>query len=50
LTDAGFRLVASFQAPHYSVVMPAYTEQAAQRLLDVLGEIHVNPHHVRRDQ
>ena len=50
LTDAGFGLVATFQVPHYSVVMPAYTEQAAQHLLDGLGEVRGNPHYVRRDQ
>lgn len=50
VADAGFGLLATFQAPHYSVVLPAYTEHAAQGLLDVLGEVRVNPHHVRREQ
>lgn len=50
LTAAGFELLATFGAPHYSVVLPSYTSGTAQRLLDVLGEPKVNPHHVRRQQ
>lgn len=48
LVEAGFTLVATFGAPHYSVVLPAYTDPIAQRLVDVLGEVRVNPHHERR--
>lgn len=50
LADLGFKLLPTFQAPHYSVVLPAYTEEVAQRLLDVLGEVRGNPYYVRRDQ
>jgi hypothetical protein len=31
------------------VVLPSYTEVAAQRLLEVMGEVKVNPHRVRRE-
>jgi hypothetical protein len=49
VVEAGFRLLPTFGAPHYSVVLPSYTEVAAQRLLEVMGEVKVNPHHVRRE-
>src|SRR3954454_10946963 len=37
VVSAGFRLLATFGAPHYSVVLPSYDELAARRLLGVLG-------------
>lgn len=43
---AGFELLASFIAPHYSVVLPSYTENEVRRLLDVLGEPLPNPHFI----
>jgi hypothetical protein len=46
--NAGFELLATFVAPHYSVVLPAYTEEAVQRFLDVLGEPIPNPHFIGR--
>jgi hypothetical protein len=49
IVETGFGLLATFGAPHYSVVLPSYTETAAQRLMEVLGEVKVNPHHVRRE-
>lgn len=49
IVETGFGLLATFGAPHYSVVLPSYTEVAAQRLLEVMGEVEVNPHHVRRE-
>lgn len=49
IVETGFGLLATFGAPHYSVVLPSYTEVAAQRLLEVMGEVKVNPHHVRRE-
>ncbi len=49
VVEAGFDLLATFSAPHYSVVLPSYTDVAAQRLIEVLGEVKVNPHHVRRE-
>jgi hypothetical protein len=45
---AGFVLLPSFSAPHFSVVLDPYTSERAQRLLDLLGEVRTNPHHVRR--
>jgi hypothetical protein len=49
VVEAGFDLLATFSAPHYSVVLPSYTDVAAQRLIEVLGEVKDNPHHVRRE-
>jgi hypothetical protein len=49
IVETGFGLLATFGAPQYSVVLPSYTEVAAQRLLEVMGEVKVNPHHVRRE-
>lgn len=48
LADDGFGLLPTFSAPHYSVVLDPYTSERAQRLLDLLGEVRANPHHVRR--
>jgi len=46
--DMGFELLATFVAPHYSVVLPTYTEDVVQRFLDVLGEPIRNPHFIGR--
>lgn len=46
----GFELLPTFAAPHVSVVLPSYTEDVAERLLDVFGEVQINPYHVRREQ
>ncbi len=48
LLDAGFELLPTFAAPHYSVVLEPYTSARVEELLDLLGEIHANPHFVRR--
>lgn len=48
LIKGGFGLLPSFAAPHYSVVLDPYTSERALRLLDLLGEVRANPHHVRR--
>ncbi len=45
LLEEGFGLLPSFVAPHYSIVLPAYAEQHAERLLHLLGEAHVNPYY-----
>jgi hypothetical protein len=50
IVESGFELLPTFAAPHYSILLPAYTEREAQRLLDVLGEVSINRHHVRRLQ
>lgn len=49
LIDASFELLATFAAPHYSVILPSYTRDDAQRLITALGEVRPNPHHVRRE-
>ena len=48
LTEAGFRLLPTFLAPHYSIVLGAYDEDQTQRLLHVLGKIRRNPFYVGR--
>lgn len=50
LLVAGFGLLPTFSAPHYSVVLGSYTVEQAELLIRVLGEIRPNPHHVRRQQ
>jgi hypothetical protein len=50
LLDAGFALLATFAAPHYSVVPPAYDEASVRHLLEVLGEVKRYPHFVGRQQ
>ena len=44
LADAGFDLVPTFAAPHYSLRLPSYTPEAAEHLLEVFGEVKPNPH------
>jgi hypothetical protein len=46
LAAAGFELLPTFGVPHYSVVLRAYTEAEATRLLEVLGPVPQNPHFV----
>lgn len=48
LLVAGFGLLPTFSAPHYSVVLGSYTVEQAELLIQALGEIRPNPHHVRR--
>lgn len=50
LVAAGFELLPTFAAPHFSVVLPAYYEASAEHLLDVLGEVQRNPYYVGRQQ
>jgi hypothetical protein len=50
LLAARFVLLPSFGAPHYDIVLRAYAEDEARRLLDVLGEAHQNPYYVRRQR
>ena len=50
LLVAGFGLLPTFSAPHYSVVLGSYTVEQAELLIRALGEIRPNPHHVRRQQ
>jgi hypothetical protein len=45
---AGFRLLATFDAPHYSVAWVSYTRDQAELLRSVLSPVLENPHHLRR--
>lgn len=46
--EAGFDLIPTFNAPHYSVVLPSYTEADAARLVEALGQVKPNPRFERR--
>ena len=48
LRAAGYELVATSSAPHYSVVLPEATESAAVALLDHFGPTMVNEFKQRR--
>ncbi len=48
--SAGFDLLPSFAAPHYSVVLGSYTRDQAELLIEALGEVRPNPYYVRREQ
>jgi hypothetical protein len=48
LALAGFTLLPTFVAPHYSVVLEPYTAERAEQLIEALGDVRKNPHHVRR--
>lgn len=50
LLDARFVLLPTFAAAHYDIVLGAYTETDARRLLDLLGEAHPNPFYLRRQR
>ncbi len=49
VVSGGFELLPTFSAPHYRVVLGTYTEEQAQRLIDVLGDARANSHYVRRE-
>jgi hypothetical protein len=49
MADAECELLPTFVVPHYSVILPAYTREAAGRLLAVLGVPIENPHYLRRE-
>jgi hypothetical protein len=48
--EAGFGLLPTFNAPHYSVRLPSYTEASADRLVEVFGEVKPNPFHERSER
>ncbi|MGH8999137.1 MAG: hypothetical protein ACRDY7_07070 [Acidimicrobiia bacterium] len=50
LLEAEFLLLPSFVVPHYSIVLRAYSDDEAQRLLDVLGEARQNPYYGKRQR
>ena len=45
LVDAGFDPMPTFSAPHYSLILPSYTEGIAAQLIDLFGEVKPNPHY-----
>jgi len=47
LVEAGFAVLATFSAPHVSVVLPDYDEKCVRRLLGFFGPEQPNPHYVR---
>lgn len=49
IVAAGFGLMPTFTAPHYSVVLPSYAEADAARLVEAFGDMKPNPHFERRN-
>lgn len=50
LLAAGFALLPTFAAPHYSLVLPSYTREAAAKVIEAFGDVKANPHYKpRRD-
>jgi len=47
--DAGFELLATFSAPHYSVVLPSCTWETGQLLSSIFGEAQGNDYFGRSD-
>lgn len=47
LVAAGFGVLATFGAPHVSIVLPEYDEALARVLASILGPERPNPHYVR---
>ena len=48
LLDAGFDLMPTFTAPHYSLLLPSYTSEVARQLVEVFGRVKDNPHYQPR--
>lgn len=47
LADAGFPILATFAAPHISIVVPRYDERSVRSLLAALGPEYPNPFYER---
>ena len=47
LIEAGFAALATFSAPHASIVLPDYDEASVQVLIELFGPEQPNPHYVR---
>jgi hypothetical protein len=47
LVNAGFAVLATFSAPHVSIVLPNYDERCVRSLIELFGPEHQNPHYVR---
>jgi hypothetical protein len=50
IIEAGFALLATFDAPHYSLVWLSYTDEQAKMLSRLFGPAIRNPHYVGRKQ
>jgi hypothetical protein len=48
LRGAAFELLPTFDAPHYDVILPAATAEAAGTLLSLFGPAERNPYRRRR--
>lgn len=48
LRRAGYELLATFEVPHYDLLVPAATEDAASTLLSLFGPGERNPYRRRR--
>lgn len=48
LRRAGYELLATFEVPHYDLLLPAATEDAASTLLSLFGPAERNPYRRRR--
>jgi hypothetical protein len=47
LIDGGFPVLATFAAPHVSIVVPGYDEAHVRALIGILGPEQPNPHYMR---
>lgn len=47
LVDGGFPVLATFAAPHVSIVVPVYDEAHVRALIEILGPEQPNPHYMR---
>ncbi len=47
LIDGGFSVLATFTAPHVSIVLPEYDEAHVHALVDILGPELTNPYYLR---
>ena len=47
LVNGGFPVLATFAAPHVSIVLPDYTEAHVRALIEILGPEQPNPYCVR---
>jgi hypothetical protein len=47
LVEGGFPVLATFAAPHVSIVVPEYDENHVRELLGILGPEQPNPHYMR---
>jgi hypothetical protein len=46
LVGSGFPVLATFAAPHVSILLPEYTAAHVRTLIEVLGPEQPNPHYM----